>query len=332
MKKRISIIGSGAMATAMAKVLFDSGNKDIRVFGINDEELKELSQGMNTKYFPNSTQLPSLETYNEMDDAVKGSDYVVFAVPSKVMDVTLEAVLKEIDREVVLINVAKGFYPGTTLSLHEGIKAATKEDKRIRGVVSIIGPSHAEEIVKGIPTAVSVVDKDKKLCAEVQGLFNNDYFRTYIQQDVKGAEVGAAYKNVLAIASGIANGLGFGINTTAALLTRGLAEMQRFNKVMKGKQSTIMGLTGIGDLIVTATSDLSRNYTFGKTLAIEGVKKALASNITIEGLTSLDVIYKIGKDKNIELPIVNNLYKVIHDEIDPSKVVKDLFKRELRTE
>lgn len=332
MNKRISIIGSGAMATAMAKVLFDSGNKDIRVFGINDNELDELSRGANTKYFPDSTLLPSLKTHKEMDKAVNGSDYILFAVPSKVMGVTLDSVIKEVDKEVILINVAKGFYPGTTLSLHEGIKEATKGNKSIKGVVSIIGPSHAEEIVKEIPTAVSVVDKDKELCLEVQKLFNNRYFRTYIQQDVKGAEVGAAYKNVLAIASGLSNGLGFGINTTAALLTRGLAEMQRFNEVMGGKQSTIMGLTGIGDLIVTATSDLSRNYTFGKSVAIDGIKKALSSNLTIEGLTALDIIYKIGIKNNLELPIVNNLYAVIHGGIDPKKVVKDLFKRVLRTE
>ena len=331
MKNKIAMIGSGAMGTAIAKVMYDAGNEDITIYGVMETEVNELAKGFNTKYFPNSIDLPKFKTTMDMKEAVDGATHIVFAVPSKAMSGAVEAVLSNINSDVKLISVSKGFYPGTDKSLHEGIKEATKHDKRVLGVVSLIGPSHAEEIVMSMPTVVAIVDKDKKLCAEMESLFNTDYFRTYIQTDVRGAEVGAAYKNVLAIASGIASGLGYGINATAALLTRGLAEMRRFNKAMKGKEETIMGLTGIGDLIVTATSDLSRNFTFGKNL-VKNKQEALKTTNTVEGLVALDSIHKIGQSKKLELPIVEFLYKAIHENIDVNKIIEKLWARDLKAE
>lgn len=323
MNKKIAIIGSGAMGTAVAKVLSDTNDKyEIVIYGVDEAELKGLQQGINTKYFPNSVKLPSFKTTTAVTEAVKDADYVVLAVPSKTMDVVLAEVIGSLNSDALLVNVAKGFFPKSTDSLHDGIYKNSKHNKLVRGVVSLIGPSHAEEIVKQVPTALSAVSYDKVLNLEVQELFSNDYFKVYSQTDVDGAMAGAAYKNVLAIASGMAAGLGFGINTTAALLTRGIAEMSRFAISQGGDLETVMGLTGIGDLIVTATSDLSRNYSFGKEFVKLGNKsKALR---TVEGLVAVDFIYEIAKSKDLDLPIVNFLYEVLHGK----KEITD-FKAEL---
>lgn len=329
--KKITVLGSGAMGTAIAKVLHDAGQKDILIYGINEKELEELEKGYNTAYFLNSVEMPSFKTSNNLQEAVKDADYLIVALPSNAVAQVVNSFKELLKPGVLVINVSKGFYAGTTSSLHEGIQENLKSLKEVRGVVSITGPSHAEEIVLGLPTAVSVVNKDKKLASEIQQLFTNKYFRTYIQTDVRGAEVGSSFKNVLAIASGISSGLGFGINATAALLTRGIKEMRTFNKLMKGKEETIMGLTGIGDLIVTATSDLSRNFTYGKKLATDK-KAALEDKRTIEGLIALDYIKRIADSKNIELPIINLLDEIINKNAPVEKAMKVLFDRDLKEE
>lgn len=312
MNDKIAIIGSGALGTSLAKVLVDSGNKNVVIYGVDEGELKDLSQGMNTKFFPKTVKLPNFNTTLDLEEVLKDAKYIVIAVPSFVMDKVFPSIVKGASAGSLVVCGSKGFFPGTKVSLHEKMSELSADSKNIRGVVSLIGPSHAEEIVLETPTIITAVDTNIKLCTEVQELFSNAYFRIYTQTDVKGAEVGAAYKNVLAIASGVVGGLGYGINSVAALLTRGMAEMARFNEAMGGKPETIMGLTGLGDLIVTATSDLSRNYTFGKNLAKLGKEKALDSKITVEGLSALKVIYEIGQDKKLRLPIVDFLFNTIY--------------------
>lgn len=331
MKNKIAIIGSGAMGTALAKVLSYHKDFEIVIYGIDEEELESLKKGKNLKYFPESVKFPHFKTTNDLDEVLKNATHVIMAVPSKTMDIVFKKVLEKLTTNVIVVNAAKGFYPNTSKSLHIGMQEEAKGNSFVRGIVSLIGPSHAEEIVLDLPTVVAVVDKDKKLCQEVQEIFATPYFKTYIQTDVKGSEVGAAYKNVLAIATGISAGLGYGVNTQAALLTRGIAEMLRFNKIMGGKSETIMGLTGIGDLIVTATSDLSRNFTFGKKFVKEGVK-ALESNTTVEGVIALKEIQKISKAKKIYLPIVNLLYKAIFEKQDLHKIIDLLWAKELKEE
>lgn len=328
---KIAIIGSGALSTALGKVLFDSGEKNIIIYGVDKGELESLAIGKNTKYFPETVNLPHFKTTSNISEALDGATHVVLAVPSKLMNIVFENVLNNLNSNVLIINGSKGFYPGLGTSLHEGLMITSKNNQFVRGVVSLIGPSHAEEIVLALPTIVASVDYNKELCEEVQMLFNNDYFKVYVQTDVKGAEVGAAYKNVLAIASGISWGLGYGVNTEAALLTRGLAEMLRFNKAMGGQVETIIGLTGIGDLIVTATSDLSRNFTFGKEFAKNG-RVALETNKTVEGLVALDYINSIGKEKGLELPIVYYLYELIHNPDKKDDIIKKLWSRSLKQE
>ena len=330
MKNKFAIIGSGALATALGKILIDS-QQEVIIYGIDQNELTSLAKGINTKYFPNSVKLPNFKVTNNISEALKDAQYIVIAVPSFAMENVTSQIIQNHSDNALLITGSKGFFPNSSLSLHEGISKKIKSIKTIRGVVSLIGPSHAEEMVLEMPTTIAAVDKNKKLCEEVQKLFFNNYFRVYVQTDVKGAEVGAAYKNVLAIAAGISQGLGYGINTLAALLTRGMAEMIRFNKAMKGKEKTLIGLTGFGDIIVTATSDLSRNFTLGKNIAKIG-KKALDTKITVEGVDSLKNIYQISIGKNISLPIVEFLYSVLFNNKDPKSFIENLWNRDLKEE
>ncbi|TCG10472.1 NAD(P)H-dependent glycerol-3-phosphate dehydrogenase [Mycoplasma todarodis] len=332
MNKKITIIGSGALGTSLAKVLVDAGHTNIVVYGIDEQELKELENGKNTKYFPETIKLPKLKTESNLKIAISNASYIVTAVPSFTMKGVIEEIQEKMDSEALLINGSKGFYPESSLSLHEGMTLATNENKNIRGVVSLIGPSHAEEIVKEAPTTICAVDVNEKLAEEVQELFKTTYFRVYVQTDVKGAEVGAAYKNVLAIAAGMIVEEGMGINTIAGLLTRGLNEMLIFAKAIGGKEKTVIGLTGVGDLIVTAMSDHSRNRQFGRSFVRDGAEKALGTNKTVEGLVALKNIYKIGKENNLELPLAYSLYAIIFEGAKLVDLQQRFWNRDLKAE
>ena len=327
---KIAIIGSGAMATACAKVLHKSGHENIWFYGIDSDELKDLRQGYNKKYFGDH-KFPKFNTTEKMEEAITEAHYIVIAIPSQFIKDTfseIQSILEVVKKDKpIIINVAKGFYDETGLSLHEGLVKDSNKEKT-RAVVSLIGPSHAEEIVLEMPTIVAAVSKDVPASKRVARLFMNDIFKIYLQDDVIGAEVGAAYKNILAICSGMIDGKGYGINTKAALLTRGLYEMSQFNEEMGGDGETIYGLTGVGDLIVTALSPLSRNFTFGKKY-IEDKKWLETNKTTVEGLESLKHIYSIAKENNLVLPIVNTLYEVIFKGVDFSESFNILWNTDI---
>lgn len=331
MTKKISIIGSGAMGTALAKVLVDTGAKNIVIYGINSQELDDLSQGKNLRYFSKEINLPKFQTTTNLSKALDKTSYIVLAVPSKIIDTVFEDIKSNLKHEALIINASKGFYPQTELSLQEGLKRASQNNNYIRGVVSLLGPSHAEEIVKNAYTSVAAIEKDALNTVEVQQLFSNRYFRVYRQNDEIGAEVGGAYKNILAIASGILNGKKMGINTIAALLTRGLNEAQKLALILGAKSDTLLGLTGVGDLIVTALSPLSRNYNFGYDFAINS-HNALQTTNTVEGLTALEAVLRIAKNRQIELPIAELLYQVIYHNLDITQAIEIAWKRPLKEE
>lgn len=332
--KKIAILGTGAMATAIAKTLYDSGQNNIHMYGIDEKEIADLANGKNEKYFPN-THFPPFITSNNLQVVVENAEYIVVAVPSQAISVLLEKskdYIKTNNKRVLFINVAKGFYPNSHLSIHEGMSKLFKGFKLVRGVVSLIGPSFAREIVLEYPTTISAVTKKHKHAEEVAKLISNDYMRIYIQTDVIGAEVGAAYKNILALASGICEGLGYEMNTRAAILTRGVAEMVKFNKFMGGKKETLYGLTGVGDLILTASSTQSRNFTFGKSFVKEGSEKIKNNKITVEGLEALKVVSQIGKENKLDLPIAYALYDSMFLEKPIKTVINELWVRDFKQE
>lgn len=319
--KNITIIGSGALGSAFANVLFDANPKNnILIYGIDEKELQDIEKGRNTKYF-NDIVFNKFKTSNDLNFSLKAADYIVLALPSIAIDSVIKSIEQNVEKEVLIINGCKGFYPNTELPLHEGILKKIKSNKKIRGLVSISGPSFAIEIIKKSLTSVVAIGYDKNQIAEVQKLFNNSYFKLYIQSDVIGSEVGGIYKNILAIGSGILNQLGYKINTLASYLTRGVKEMSIFNKFMGGKEKTIYGLTGLGDLILTATDINSRNFQFG----INFIKKEIDKNATVEGLTALKIVEKIRIENNLNLPICSTLYNIIYKNSDAEEEIKKLW-------
>lgn len=319
--KNITIIGSGALGSAFANVLFDANPKNnILIYGIDEKELQDIEKGRNTKYF-NDIVFNKFKTSNDLNFSLKAADYIVLALPSIAIDSVIKSIEQNVEKEVLIINGCKGFYPNTELPLHEGILDKIKSNKKIRGLVSISGPSFAIEIIKKSLTSVAAIGYDKNQTIEVQKLFNNSYFKLYIQNDVIGSEVGGIYKNILAIGSGILNQLGYKINTLASYLTRGTKEMATFNKFMGGKEKTIYGLTGLGDLILTATDTNSRNFQFGMSF----IKKEINKNATVEGLTALKIVEKIRSENNLNLPICLALYNIIYNNSNVELEIQKLW-------
>ena len=244
-------------------------------------------------------------------------DYLLITIPTQFVKETLEQVKPLIKKKITVINAAKGFDLGTNMRMSDTIRSVLDENL-INPVVSLIGPSHAEEVVIRMLTTIS-----------------NDYFRVYRLNDEVGAEYGVAIKNVIAVAAGVLSGLGYGDNTKAALITRGLAEMVRYGTKKGGKLETYMGLTGVGDLIVTCSSVHSRNFQAGLEIGKTNDARAFMKNNkkTCEGIRTCRVIYEDAKKyTDIELPIINAIYNVLYNNHEPKREIQQLMRRELKIE
>lgn len=329
--KKITIIGSGALGTAFANLLIDSGQKNVWVYGIDEQELNELKLGKNTKYFPNIS-LNKMNTTNDASLAIKDASYIVIAIPSIAIDDVISKIEKEISSNVLIINGSKGFYPNTELSIYTGIKQKLMKNKFFRGCVTISGPSFALEIVEKSLTTICSISDNFEFASEVQQIFHTSYFKLYTQTDTIGAEVGGIYKNILAIGSGIITQLGYKTNTIAAFLTRGMNEMSVFNDFMGGKLETIYGLTGLGDLILTATDENSRNFTFGKEFVKNPNIFIKDQKITLEGVFALKIVETIRKRNNLYLPIVESLYNIIYNKKNIQEQIDILWNKDLKQE
>ncbi|MBD5423359.1 MAG: NAD(P)H-dependent glycerol-3-phosphate dehydrogenase [Mycoplasma sp.] len=328
--KKIAIIGSGALGTALANILFDASQEnEILIYGIDESELNDLNQGMNTKYF-DDLKFHKFKTTTNIKEALHKVDYIVLALPSIAIEKVITDIVEFVDHKTLIINGCKGFYPNTEMPLHAGIVKKVSSNKNIRGVTSISGPSFAIEMIKKALTSIAVVGNDIDQLKEVQQLFKTNYFRLYRQIDVVGAEIGGIYKNILALGAGMLSELGFKINTLASYLTRGMKELSVFNKFMGGKQKTIYGLTGLGDLILTATDKNSRNFTFGVNF-VKG-NNIGTKNITLEGLTALKIVEKIREKNNLYLPIQKALYNIIYNNSTFEVEIENLWAKELKDE
>ena len=328
------IIGSGALGSAFANLLIDAGHKNVCVFGVDQNELADLNQGQNQKYFGPDIKFNALATSNNLQVALQDASYIVLAIPSLVLEQVLDQINQFLKTEALIVNGCKGFYPQSQVSIHTGIENKTKNNPLIRGCVSIVGPSFAKEIITRSLTSICAVSNDLNLAQEVQKLFYTPYFKLYSQTDVIGAEVGGIYKNILAIGAGMLTQMGYKINTLAAFLTRGLNEMQTFNKFMGGKFETIYGLTGLGDLILTATDHNSRNFSFGFDFAKDPqiLKEYQKQNKTLEGLYALEIVEAIRKQNQLYLPILAALYEIIHEcKTIETEIIK-LWSNELKQE
>jgi glycerol-3-phosphate dehydrogenase (NAD(P)+) len=329
---RTVVIGSGSWGTALAQVLQDN-NQDVMIYGVNQAEVDDINTNhKNFKYFGEVKLNPSLQATTDIQ-CVKGADIVLLAVPTIAIESICQEINEIIDKKTIIINVSKGFHPETNERMSEVIRRCINEDK-LSSVVSLIGPSHAEEVIIRLLTtidAVSLKDEDAKT---VQNLFSNQYLRIYTGNDEIGSELGVAIKNVMAIASGILSGLGYQDNTRAALITRGLQEMIRYGVHFGGKQETFMGLTGIGDLIVTCTSVHSRNFEAGYQIGKENsVENFFKNNTkTVEGVRTAKIVHRVASENGIEMPICEEVYQILYNGKHPSECASDLMIRDLKKE
>ena len=325
----ISVIGAGSWGTTLACLLSDKGY-DVTLW-VHEKELAEEINNtrINRIYLPDIILPDNLKVTYSIDVTVKMARYIVNAVPAQFTRAVFKEALPYIPDQAIFISASKGIERGTLLTVSSILKELS-----VHPVAVLSGPSFAKEVIKKLPAAVTLAAEDKNIGYMLQEVFNLNNFRVYTHDDIIGVEIGGALKNVMAIAAGISDSLGLGNNARASLITRGLAEMTRLGIAMGAKERTFSGLSGIGDLVLTCTSPLSRNYTVGAKLG-QGIKLKDILNQTksvAEGVATAESAYDLSKKYNIEMPIVEQVYKVINEDKDPVLAVKDLMERSLKTE
>lgn len=329
---RIGVIGTGSWGTALANVLADNGH-DVLMWGRSDREVNDINEDhKNTLYFTDTLLNEGIKATLDFEVLVD-QDVYLLAVPTAAVEEVSKRLNGIITKPAIIINVAKGFHPVTHDLLSVVIEKAIDPSKRL-GVVSLIGPSHAEEVVVRKLTTVNAVCEDETIALQIQKLFSNDYFRVYRNGDVIGCQIGVAVKNIIAVISGAAAGLDLGDNARAALITRGLAEMTRYGIHFGAQPETFLGLCGVGDLIVTCSSVHSRNYQAGFEIgqansAVEYMKHITK---TVEGIHATKVVYDVCLEEGIDMPLTTEAYKVLYEGKKPSDAIKDLMNRELKNE
>ncbi|NLG81746.1 MAG: NAD(P)H-dependent glycerol-3-phosphate dehydrogenase [Bacilli bacterium] len=330
----ITIIGAGSWGSGLALLLSDNQH-EVRLYDVDKSVIAEINEHhTNKRYLPNGVLPESVKGYDDIECALKGTDIVLTVVPTKVIRSALKSVNQYLKHPVIFVNASKGIEPQTFKRVSEIVYEEIDKEKII-GFVALTGPSHAEEVIERQLTTVTCASDDLKLAEHVQKIFNNDdYFRVYTLNDLIGAELGGAIKNVISLAAGILTGLGYGDTAKAALITRGLAEMRRLAVKAGAKEETLFGLTGLGDLIVTATSLHSRNYQAGLKIGSgKNLQETLASiPMVVEGVRSCEACYYFAKQLNVEMPIAFAVYDVIFNKREPREVIKELMQRDLKHE
>ena len=328
-KQRVAVIGPGSWGTALSQVLNDNGH-EVRIWGNIAEQINEINdEHTNKRYFKDIVLDEKIKAYHNLEDALKDADAVLFVVPTKVTRLVAKQVAQALDHKVKIMHASKGLEPNT----HERISTILEEEipAELRSeIVVVSGPSHAEEVAKNIPTTVAVSSEDKLVAEKVQDLFFTDRFRVYVNEDLIGVQLGGALKNIIALGAGISDGLGFGDNGKAALMTRGLAEIARLGDAMGASKGTFLGLTGVGDLIVTCTSMHSRNrkcgILIGKGLRAEDAVREIG--MAVEGVYTIKSAYMLSKKIGVTMPITEKLYEVLQGTKSAAEAVDDLMRRE----
>lgn len=327
---KVGIIGAGSWGTALA-VLLSGNDYEVTMWSAIGSEIDMLNEKREHVDKLPGVKLPDSMIFSkDLKSSIEGKDFLILAVPSVFTRSTAHQMKEYVADKQIIVNVAKGIEEDTLMTLSDIIE----EEIPQANVTILCGPSHAEEVGKGIPTSVVVGAHDKETAQYLQNAFDNEKFRVYTSPDMLGMEIGASLKNVIALAAGIADGLGCGDNTKAALITRGIAEITRLGVAMGGKFETFCGLTGIGDLIVTCASMHSRNRRAGilmgqgKTMqeAMDEVK------MVVEGVYSAKAAIKLGQKYGIELPIVEQVNKILFEDKKAVDCIKELMTRQAYTE
>lgn len=326
--KKVSVIGAGSWGTAIAFVLAENGH-DCLLWARRQEQVNEINDHhTNEAYLKNITLPTNLKATTDLQQAVEHSDVIVIGVPSKGIRSICADMAQYIETPKLVAHISKGIEPDTHKRISEMIEEELTPEK-VRDVVVLSGPSHAEEVVLRHPTTVTAACANEASAKEIQDLFMNQYFRVYTNDDVIGVEIGAALKNVIALGAGISDGLGYGDNAKAALITRGLTEISRLGIKMGAKPLTFSGLTGLGDLIVTCTSVHSRNWRAGNMLgkgqSLDEVTKNMG--MVIEGVRTTKAAYQLAQKYDVSMPITEALYQVLCEDVAPKEAVDQLMTR-----
>lgn len=327
---KIGIIGAGSWGIALS-VLLEKNGHDVIIWSIIETEIQMLKEKHeHIDKLPGVILPESIKFTNELNEAVFGMDLLVLAVPSPFTRSTAHLLKEVVQEGQIIVNVAKGIEENTLMTLSQIIE----EEVPQANVAVLSGPSHAEEVGRGIPTTIVVGANDQKTAEQIQNIFMNEVFRVYVSPDVLGIELGAALKNVVALAAGIADGLGYGDNTKAALITRGIAEIGRLGTAMGGKVETFYGLSGMGDLIVTCASMHSRNrragILIGKGYTMDEAMKEV--KMVVEGVYSAKAAMGLAEKYNVSLPIIEQVNKVLFQGKAADLAVKDLMIRDKKLE
>lgn len=324
---KITVLGAGGWGMALAISAYGSGN-EVNIWSPFEEEVVALQKNRGNERLLSGIKLSEEIGVTTDLSVVKGSAVTIIATPSVAVRQTAKR-LSAMEDFGIVVNVAKGFEKDSLIRLSEVIA----EELPLAQVAVLSGPSHAEEVARGIPTSVVVASKSAITAQIVQSIMSGDNLRIYTSDDLVGVELGGALKNVIAIAAGFCDGLGLGDNSKAALITRGLAEMARLGVCMGAKEYTFSGLAGIGDLVVTCTSKHSRNHRFGEKVGSgTPIKQALDEVGTVEGYYAADLAYKLSKKYKIEMPIIDECYAILYENKDVKDVLTDLMRRPKRSE
>ena len=324
----IAIIGSGSWGVALAVHLANVGN-NVKIWSFMEEERDLINNERKCKFLPGVELSENISSSTDFEEVIKDSKMILHVTPSKFTRNIFKQYKQYVGNKPVII-CSKGFEKETLETLDEVILEEMPEAKV--GVLS--GPSHAEEVSIAIPTALVIASKHQNTLKNVQDAFMSEKMRIYTSNDVKGVELGGALKNIIAFCAGVAAGIGLGDNSFAALITRGLKEISRLGVELGGKEETFYGLSGLGDLIVTCLSEHSRNrkagYLIGQGKSLEETKKEVG--MVIESIDNIEVAYELGKLHNIEMPIVETVYKVLYENLDSQEAVRNLMTRDKKME
>lgn len=328
----VSVMGAGSFGTALVKLLSENGHNTI-LWSHSTDTLEAIrDKRENTVYLP-GVSLPSISVTNDAREALDSADLIVSAVPAQATRSVWDKYNRYLPQDFLFVSASKGIEIGTNLLVSD-ILLEILGDKVKNNIFFLSGPSFAREMALKVPTAITIAGWHTQRIIEVQKAFHNEYFRAYGTTDVNGVELGGAMKNVMAIATGIAEGLGLGNNTRAAIITRGLAEIARLGASMGAEPITFMGLAGMGDLVLTCTGNLSRNRSVGLRLG-KGEKLSTildSMRMVAEGVPTTRSAYELIKKQQIEMPITEAVYSILYEDKNPSDAISELMKRRLKFE
>lgn len=328
MEAKIAVIGAGSWGTAIAALLARK-NYDVKLWARDERLINKINSSHKNPQYLTDVSIPSSVTAtNDIEEALSNVNIVALTVPSHTVRAITSSIKDILKQNMLIVSLTKGIEVSSLMRMSEVISDVLPE-KFHRNIGVLSGPNHAEEVSRDIPSATVVSAVKKEVALKLQYVFMTPYFRVYINPDLAGVELGGATKNVVAIAAGVSDGLGYGDNTKASLITRGLAEMTRFGIILKANPLTFSGLSGMGDLIVTCTSKYSRNRATGEKLANGKTIEDIARETTMiaEGVFTSKAVNEMAKKYNIEMPITKKVVEIIYENKDPNQCVSELMER-----